>query len=179
MENKRDPALIKKEYDELFEYARGNLVYKCGNLTDTPSRFGFFRRWRLEKQINYNNAKHPLFLYAYRAFIDALANQDKVTLQKMCENTLFHKLNDNFTQMKKQRGEYYQVAKDIQLKMKLLDTKIVTGSVHIDRGKNLSKDYYEVIEEKVDKVIYKRKQKVIMGKEVTIDFESLLKERKP
>ena len=63
--------MIKKEYDELFEYARGNLVYKCGNLTDTPSRFGFFRRWRLEKQINYNNAKHPLFLYAYRAFIDA------------------------------------------------------------------------------------------------------------
>jgi len=45
-----------------------------------PSRFGFFRRWRLEKQLNYNNLKHPIFLFAYRAFIDALATQDKVTL---------------------------------------------------------------------------------------------------
>jgi len=81
----RDPGLIKKEYDELFNYARENLVYKCGNLTDTPSRFGFFRRRRLEKQVNYNNAKHPIFLYAYRAFIDAMALKDKTTLKKMCE----------------------------------------------------------------------------------------------
>jgi hypothetical protein len=71
---KRDPEIIKKEYEELFEYARGNLAYKCGNLTDMPSRFGYFKRWRLENQINYNNAKHPIFLYAYRAFIDALAS---------------------------------------------------------------------------------------------------------
>lgn len=79
-ETKRDPALIKQEYDSMFAYARDNLVYKCGNLTDMPSRFGWFRRWRLEKQINYNNIKHPIFLYAYRAFIDALAKHDKETL---------------------------------------------------------------------------------------------------
>jgi len=38
-----------KEYDELFNYMKENSVYKCGNLVDMPSRFGFFKRWRLEK----------------------------------------------------------------------------------------------------------------------------------
>ena len=65
----------KQEYEKLFEFARRNLIYKCGNLTDMPSRYGMFRRWRLEKKINYNNV--PIFLYAYRAFIDALATHDK------------------------------------------------------------------------------------------------------
>lgn len=71
---KKDKAVINKEYEELFNYMRENSVYKCGNLVDMPSRFGFFKRWRLEKQLNYNNHKHPIFLYAYRAFIDALAH---------------------------------------------------------------------------------------------------------
>jgi hypothetical protein len=39
-----------------------------------PSRFGWFRRWRLEKQLNYNKTEKPIFLYAYRAFIDALGD---------------------------------------------------------------------------------------------------------
>jgi hypothetical protein len=38
------------------------------------------------------------------------------------------------------------VAKDIQMKMKLLDTKVITGGVYIDRSKNLSAQYYEVVE---------------------------------
>jgi hypothetical protein len=57
-----------------------------------PSRFGFFTRWRLEKKLNYNNTKHPIFLYAYRAFIDALGKNDKETLQKMCEKQLYRRL---------------------------------------------------------------------------------------
>lgn len=50
-ENKviKDKEQIKKEYVEIFKYAQENLVYKCGNLNNMPSRFGFFRRWRLEK----------------------------------------------------------------------------------------------------------------------------------
>ena len=38
-----------------------------------PSRYGYFSRWRMESKLNYNNTKHPIFLYAYRAFIDAIA----------------------------------------------------------------------------------------------------------
>jgi len=70
--------------------------------------------------------------------------------------------------------------------MKLLDTKVINGGVYIDRGKNLSKDYYEVVEgdEKSGKgrdikITYKKKQKVIMGKEIGIDFEQLMSQRKP
>lgn len=46
---KKDKAVIMKEYEELFNYMKENSVYKCGNLVDMPSRFGFFKRWRLEK----------------------------------------------------------------------------------------------------------------------------------
>ena len=83
-------------------------------------------------------------------------------------------------------GKYYQVAEKIQLKMKLLDTKVISGGVYIDRTKNLSKDYYDVIEgdEKSGKgrdvkVTYRKKQKVIMGKDIGIDFEQLMSQRKP
>lgn len=65
------------------------MVYKYGNPNNLPSRFGMFKRWRLEKRLNYNNLKNSIFLYAYRAFIDALANNDKKTLEKMCERTLY------------------------------------------------------------------------------------------
>lgn len=155
------------------------MAYKCGNLTDSPSRFGFFRRRRLEKQVNYNNTKHPIFLYAYRAFIDALAQQDKATLKKMCEGTLYQRLMANSEALSKYHSEYYLVAKDIQLKMKLLDTRIITGPVYIERSKNLQKEYYDVTENSADKVTYKKKQKTILGKELGIDFEQLLKERRP
>ncbi len=114
-------------------------------------------------------------MYAYRAFIDALATHDKQTLQKMCEKTLFRALDKNHTDLTRLHAAYYLVAKDIQMKMKLLDTKIITGPVYIDRSKNMSKEYYEIGEgEKTStdmKVTYKKKQKVILGKEVGIDFE--------
>jgi len=52
------------------------------------------------------------------------------------------------------------VADKIQMKMKLLDTKIITGGVYIDRSKNLSAHYYEVVEGEdgsETKVTYKKK----------------------
>ncbi len=83
-------------------------------------------------------------------------------------------------------GKYYPVAEKIQLKMKLLDTKVISGGVYIDRTKNLAKDYYDVIEgdeklgkNKDTKVTYRKKQKVIMGKDIGIDFEQLMQQRKP
>lgn len=99
----------------------------------------------------------------------------------MCEKTLFKALDKNYTDLTRLQGSYYLVAKDIQMKMKLLDTKIITGAVYIERAKNLRKDYYEVIEGggKEMKITYKKKQKVILGKEVGIDFEQMLKERRP
>ena len=119
-------------------------MYKCGNLTDMPSRFGWFRRWRLQKQLNYNKTDKPIFLYAYRAFIDALGEQDKKTLMKMCEKSLYNKLVQNHTEVAKLNGQYFIVKDRIELKMKLLDTKVITGDVYIDRAKNLSAQYYEV-----------------------------------
>ena len=41
--------------------------------------------------------------------------------------------------------EYFAVSHKIQLKMKLLDTKIVDG-IYLDRAKNLSSHYYNVKE---------------------------------
>jgi len=62
--------------------------------------------------------------------------------------------------------------------MKLLDTKVINGGVYIDRSKNLSKDYYDLIEGDLKtgkgkdmKITYVKKQKVILGKELGIDFE--------
>lgn len=85
----------------------------------------------MEKKLNYNNMKHPIFLYAYRAFIDALANNDKEVLRKMCEKNLCKKLESNFKDIDRQNGRYFMVADNIKMKMKLLDTKIIKG-VYID-----------------------------------------------
>jgi hypothetical protein len=41
--------------------------------------------------------------------------------------------------------------------MKLLDSKVITGGVYIDRGKNLSAHYYDIDETNKDKIIYKKK----------------------
>ena len=77
----------------MMAYAREDLVYKCGNTEDMSSRFWLLKRWRMENKLNYNNCKYPIFLYAYRAFIDALGKQDKITLKKMCERNLYRKID--------------------------------------------------------------------------------------
>ena len=72
------------------EYAQQSLMYKCGNLTEEPSRFIFWKRWQLEKTLlNYNNQKTSMFLVAYRAFVEALAKDDRVTLKKMTERNVY------------------------------------------------------------------------------------------
>lgn len=40
--------------------------------------------------------------------------------------------------------------------MKLIDMKIITGHVYIDRSKNLSKHYYEEINTDPDKITFKK-----------------------
>ena len=98
-----------------------------------PSRFGMLKRWRMEKQLNYHNTKHPIFLYAYRAFIDAFYKRDKVILGKMCERNLYRKIEKNLTDLDKLNAELYLVADNIKIKYKLLDTKIISGDIYIDR----------------------------------------------
>ena len=73
----------------------------------------------------------------------------------MCERSLFRRLDSNFQELSKLHGEFYLVDKDIKLKLKLLDTKIITG-VHIERNKNLSAHYYDITEEK-EKIIFSKK----------------------
>jgi hypothetical protein len=102
----------------------------------------------------------------------------------MCERNLFRALEKNHSEISRLNGEYYLVAEKIQMKMKLLDTKVITGGVQINRSKNLSAHYYDMVEgddkgkHSDTKITYKKKQKLIMGKEVGIDFEKMLKERK-
>ena len=55
--------------------------------------------------------------------------------------------------------------------MKLLDTRVITGDVYIDRSKNLSKEYYEVTEEKVDKLVIRKRSKTPMGQSMGVNFE--------
>ena len=60
----------------------------------------------------------------------------------------------------------------LQLKLKLLDTRVITG-VYIDRSKNFSETTYEVAETP-DKIAYTRRNKSILGKQHEIDFEKLM-----
>ena len=73
----------------------------------------------------------------------------------MCERQIYQRLNDNFQQIAKYNSRLFCVTKDIKMKMKLLDTRIVKG-VYIDRSKNLGNEYYTVENDKT-KTIYKRK----------------------
>jgi hypothetical protein len=114
-----------------------------------------------------------MFLYAYRAFIEALANKDTPRLKKMCEKSLYRLIESNYNEMDKLNGKYFQVAKNIKLKMKLLDTKIIKG-VSIERSKNLSSHYYSIKESK-DAIEYEKISKTSSA----VDFNQLLKDRKP
>ena len=75
------------------DYARDDLVLKIGNYSQEPSRFNFFKRWFLQRRLlNYNHQEKSMFLYAYRAFIAAVARHDKDVLSKMTEPRLFNKM---------------------------------------------------------------------------------------
>jgi len=86
----------------MLDYSRKNLIYKCGNTEEEASRFGFFRRLHLERTVLNHNAfslfgtkDASMFLYAYRAFIDALGTGDKAELKKMTEPRLYKRLIGN------------------------------------------------------------------------------------
>eukprot|EP00347_Sterkiella_histriomuscorum_P001976 403369947 len=95
----------------------------------------------------------------------------------MCEKSLYKKLDENFRIMNSHNCEYFTVAENIKMKMKLLDTRIIDG-IYLDRSKNLSSNYYDVVEKK-EKTTYSRKVKVQQGKIQTVDFEVLMKDRTP
>ena len=77
-------------------------MYKSGNKEEYSSSFNFLRRLHLERTV-LNHNSFPLFgskdasmfLYAYRAFIEALGTGDKVGLKKMTETSLYKRLLDN------------------------------------------------------------------------------------
>ena len=71
--------------------------------------------------LNYNNQKHSMFLFAYRAFIEALATKDTKTLKKMTEKNLYNALVRDQKKFDELDFEYTKVDKKIQMKMRLLD----------------------------------------------------------
>ena len=86
--------------------------------------------------------KYSPFLYAYRAFIGAMGDQDMKQLEKMCERKLLLQIRQNFKDIDRHNYRFFSVAENIKLKMKLLDLRLVRG-VYINRAKNFSEQYYE------------------------------------
>lgn len=82
----------------------------------------------------------------------------------MTESRLYRKILTNHEEIERLGSQMFIVDKDIRMKLKLLDLQIVQGA-YIDRGKNLSSDFYE-IEETRDKLIYKR---AIKNTKVTLE----------
>ena len=41
----------QKQFDNLIDYCQKDLLFKCGNTEESPSRFMFLRRWHLEKKV--------------------------------------------------------------------------------------------------------------------------------
>lgn len=84
-----------------------------------------------------------MFLFAYRAFLDAYASQDTKTLQKMCEPKLFRMLQDNFRTINQHNMKpFLSLPNKRRMKASLTDMMQVEG-VYIDRTKNLPTSHYE------------------------------------
>lgn len=84
----------------------------------------------------------------------------------MCEKKLYKKLESNSKDIERLNGEYFLVAENIKLKMKLLDTKIIKG-VYLDWSKNIGAKSYNVTDDK-DKTVYQKKVQMGTG---GINFE--------
>ena len=89
----------------------------------------------------------------------------------MCEKNLYKKLDANLSEIEKMNGRLFLIKDNIKMKMKLLDSRVING-IYIDRSKNFTSPYYDV-EETPDKVNYRKKNPS------KVDFQQLLKERKP
>jgi hypothetical protein len=64
-----------------------------------------------------------MFLLAYRAFLDAMAQSDKKTLRKMTEPSLFRMINRNLQTINEHDSQLVLVApeKKREMNLKLLD----------------------------------------------------------
>ena len=137
-------------------------MYKCGNTEEQSSSFNFIKRMHLEKTVLGHNPwslfgskDASMFLYAYRAFIEALGTGDKAGLKKMVEASLYKRLLDNIDTVAEAKydSSYFKVADKIKLKLKLLDLQIING-VYIDRTRNLDPSFYDIVRDK-NKFTYK------------------------
>ena len=68
--------------------------------------------------LNYNKQDKSMFLYAYRAFIAALAKNDRVTLKKMTEPYLYSILCKNHDALEKHNCQYFSVEGKGKIQMK-------------------------------------------------------------
>ena len=61
------------------------------------------KRWHLERTVlNHSRfSRESMFLFAYRAFIDALGNNDRTTIKKMTEPVLCARLLGNMDNLAK------------------------------------------------------------------------------
>ena len=71
-------------------------MYRFGQTDYVDSRFGFFSRRKLEKQILYADGSRPFFVEAYKIYVDALAQRDMATLKKMSEKKLLRTIQDDY-----------------------------------------------------------------------------------
>ncbi len=63
-----------QQLESMVAYASEHMLFKYGNQGNVKSRFNWVQRWYLERKLmNYNNQKVPMFYFAYRAFLDAMA----------------------------------------------------------------------------------------------------------
>ena len=107
-----------------------------------------------------------MFLYAYRAFIAALATHNKSVLKKMTEPRLYNALCQNHAELKKLNCKYFCVEENIKMKLMLIDIQKIHG-LYIDRTQNLSEDCYDIDtdESNSDKVVFKR---IVNNKDKTL-----------
>ena len=71
--------------------------------------------------MNYNKQKNSMFIYAYRAFVDALCDGDSSTLKKMTDRNVYKAIMRDKHQIEKHNFKYVKVNKDIKMKIRLLD----------------------------------------------------------
>ena len=134
-ETPNDPKLkITKGIDDkdirfktLLEFCRDNFPYRWGNDKEFKSNYWYFKRRKLEKQLNYTHLNAPPFLYAYRAFFDALKTNDFKTVKAMWEPQFYEKLKLSLVGIEERDGELIFVDESIKMKYKLIDLKLIEG----------------------------------------------------
>ena len=118
---------IDVKFKNLFEFCRDSFPYRWGNDKEFKSNYWYFKRRKLEKQLNYSNLKAPPFLFAYRAFFDALKSNDFKTIKAMWEPQFYDKLKLSLFGIEDRNGQILFVDERIKMKYKLIDLKLIEG----------------------------------------------------